>query len=392
MATVDRKGVLPQKERKGRQAGKAAALTTLSPVLPEKHCALRRRLWLVGHVPALGRPLAALSFIYYARWLVIDALPDARGGGGRTKLNSKYLLFEGNYDGRPDDYLDAFSAAVPHRLARLWGTCVDFQQSVEGGPDAPRDRVIIPWRFRKYVRRNELEILHFYAAYPDATMVSVRQAIAIAGRDKHSPDGGRSPVTSARERRIVPLVLGPAREHRSLLHRLRRLADAQLRALTRRYGVYPLTVILPILREQRESLIKYLRGLPEEHGFMGRVEGTHFARFVLIDRHLTDLGQASPDSLPCSYLLFTSNHSGRAARYCRALYEGTEEHADQIWRACAGFSDVKDVATFRRWIKRHSYKTQYFFAAYPPRAVPQVRTNLELRKAWADRLGVPRGD
>jgi hypothetical protein len=386
MSTAVGKGVKSQPVAKGRHVGKVNALSTLSPVRWDKRFWLDWRLLLVSRlVPALGRPLAQLSFIHYARWMVLKALPEPDGKGGRFRPNSSYLLFESNYNGRPGDYLDAFAFALPHRLARLWGTCVDFEQSVENAPGAG-DRVVAPWAFREYVRRNELDVLHFYAAYPDDTVVTVRQAIAVAGRCERARLGGTRGLEKAAAD-IVPLVLGPTRERLGPLAQFLRFVHAQGRAITRRYGVNPLTVILPILPNRCDTLAKYLRKLPQRGGPLSRVEGTHFARFVLLGPQLTDLGQAAPDHLDVPYLLFTSNYCGSAEQYLKALCDGMGPDADQIWGECAGYPGVKEPRRFEDWFRRHSFTTQYFVAGYPPRSVPEVCRSVRLRDALAADLG-----
>src|SRR5438477_11106132 len=109
--------------------GTTRALTTLSPILPERLRALTNRLRVVRYTPGLGRPLLELGFIHYARWLILDWLPapsdrDERAPprrGGRRGLRWKYLLFESNYDRDEEDYLRTFADIVPARLAKPWG-------------------------------------------------------------------------------------------------------------------------------------------------------------------------------------------------------------------------------------------------------------------------------
>ena len=57
----------------GRQVGCVTALTTLSPVRRDRQGKLDLRLALISGFPALGRPLAELAFIHYARWTVLDS-------------------------------------------------------------------------------------------------------------------------------------------------------------------------------------------------------------------------------------------------------------------------------------------------------------------------------
>ena len=112
-----------QEGARAKTAGQAIAITTLSPVIPERLHSLRRGLRIVRYVPGLGRPLLQLAFIYFGRWMLIRKLPAADGGRFKTRLKSPYLLFESNYDGSWSDYLDAFADRLPARLAGLWGNC-----------------------------------------------------------------------------------------------------------------------------------------------------------------------------------------------------------------------------------------------------------------------------
>ena len=96
--------------------GKATAITVLTPV--KRWGPLW--LWLVflagRNVKATLEKLKTLSFIHYARWVVVKRFPDGAGG---ERLNHTYLLFESNFNGTWDQYIDAFSEIVPGRMSRM---------------------------------------------------------------------------------------------------------------------------------------------------------------------------------------------------------------------------------------------------------------------------------
>jgi hypothetical protein len=368
-----------QQQNDPAQIGKVKALTTLSPVKPDQHFAVKFRLDLVGHIPLLTRPLAQLEFIHYARWTLIDHLPVPVGSSATGELNSLYLFFESNYNQSETNYLDAFSGTLPERLVDLWGTCVDFVETAQQGD--PR-REVVPWAFRQYVSDNGLEVLHFYAAYPEHTMVSVRQAIAVSDL----VPGSSARLTKRRsdklDRRLLPVVLGPLPPRLGKLKALWRGLVAQWRAIVRNFGVDPLMLAIPIepgrTEEVRCALGKLPRGLDSP---LNAVPGVHFARFVLMPRTLKDLGQPARDELENDYLVYTADHKGATDAHYEALREADE--LKPIWACCAGYSKF---AGSDAWFDRHRIGIRYYVPGYPPRLPDEVKRSVEERADLADRV------
>ena len=348
---------------KGRQVGQASALTTLSPVIPEREGDLRLRLRLSRRVPALARPLAELAFIYYARWAVVGQLP---GVDGQRPLHSRYLLFDTNYSGRVDAYLDGFADALPHRLERLWGTCVDFDRTVM------REGELVPAYFRDYVRRNALEVLHFYAAYPEATMLTVRQSLAATRLAKAAVDGDKR----AKER-LVPVVLGPAPEQVDWPARLWTGIRAQIAAFLPARGARPFTLATPIVPGARDELLNLLRELDDHASPLSALTDTHFARFALLPQRLQDFGQRPADDVEVDYLLFTSTHVGSVAQHVTNLC--ALPVVDDVWGRCAGCPGSGSPQQLAAWLRAHELPTSYFAAGYPAQAPSAIEQSLALR-------------
>jgi hypothetical protein len=355
---------------KGKHIGRVRALTTLSPVLPDRESALRRGLRLVRLIPNAGRPLQQLAFIHYGRWTVLRDVPVASGSGDRRPLNHRYLMFESNYDGGVSDYLDAFADTVPHRLARLWGTCVDFEDHVMGGPGAER-REVSPPAFRQYVSDNELEVLHFYAAYPKDTVVAVRQAIEFEARIT-------APAPDVVE--LEAAATGPAPDGAGPAQKVARIVRDWRASAFRRYGVEPLTAIFPI--KDLERLREVLRAF-EDGTSPFSLPATHYARLVLMPPDLKNLGQDNPERLDTHYLLFSSTLSGDAAAYIEAL------GGNAIWECCAGYPGRDDRDAFARWFGCHGYKTNYFVAGYTAHEPATIRRYVDTRMDIAAIGGQP---
>src|SRR5690348_4633450 len=82
----------------------------LSPVVDL--AALRHRLAIVSRWPGIGRPLVAVSSIHTGHWSLITSVPAPDGSGRPWALNWPYLLFEANFDGSMDEYLNIFTDVV----------------------------------------------------------------------------------------------------------------------------------------------------------------------------------------------------------------------------------------------------------------------------------------
>jgi hypothetical protein len=369
----------------GRRVGKVFALTTLSPVRRERRGQLDSRLRLVALIPPLARPLAELSFIHYARWAVLEAVPAPDGSGAPRYLRTSYLLFESNYNGSLGDYLNAFTDVIPYRLAGVWGTCEEFEETVERA-DGAGDRVFPPWAFRRYVERNELEVLHFHAAYPDATMIDVRQALAVADESLRARRLSGRDLEDA-VRRAVPLAIGPSAAPLVGLPVARGFATALWRAVSGRHGVNPFALLAPVDPGAADELFERLRDWPEDDGGgpLRALTDTHFARLVRVPRELMDLGQERPDDLGVPYLLYTSNHRGSASEHIGRLRSELGPVADDIWRHCPAYPGHDDPA-FDGWAERHTIGTRYFVAGYPPHDVADVTDALAERERMAAEL------
>jgi hypothetical protein len=352
----------------GRRNGRAIALTTLSPIVKPRH--LNFWLRVVKYIPPLGRPLAELSFIHYARWAVLDAVPAPEGVGPPKRLESSYLLFESNYNGGLEEYLDTFTAVIPHRLARLWGQCFQFKETVEQAEFAEGE-AFPAWAFRRYVANNELTVLHFYAAYPEATMIDVRQALALAAL---APDDAH---------RRVPLVIGPQPERPTPVAAAKSHWRALKSAINGRYGVNPFALLTPVHADKAEDLFERLSNeWVDEKSPLRRLTDTHYARLVHVPPNLKALGQRPADDLGLPFLLYTSNHCGSADDHIARLRDDLREVADEIWGHCPGYPGRDHPAEFDAWAKRHTVDTRYFVPGYPPHDVAHVR------KALADRADI----
>ena len=97
--------------------GKAYALNTISPMQPWKTYILRLFFWFWGIYTPLGNGLKALSFIHFARWVIVPrhGFPWLGEPQPKNDLRYDYLLFFSNFNGTWNQYIDAFSSRPSSR-------------------------------------------------------------------------------------------------------------------------------------------------------------------------------------------------------------------------------------------------------------------------------------
>jgi hypothetical protein len=143
--------------------GRSTAITVLTPVKPAGRLVLPIVFWIGRHASWTLKKLHMLSFIHFARWVVIGRFPDGQ------RLHHRYLFFESNFNGLWDQYIDAFSEVVPARMKGIWGTSYGFPGPIPVEP------------FKAYIRRNEYVANHYWSAYPGATTTEIISAERVAG-------------------------------------------------------------------------------------------------------------------------------------------------------------------------------------------------------------------
>jgi hypothetical protein len=145
---------------------------------------------LLGAVKPLQKDLIQLSFIHFARWVIIKRtkFPHAAAAQPMEDLKYDYLLFFSNFNGTWNQYIDAFSAVLSRGLNLIWRWSEKFPGSVPVTP------------FKQYIARCQFDTDYYYTAYPYATTNDVKAAhrveSALASLEK---DGaGKSPEEFAR--------------------------------------------------------------------------------------------------------------------------------------------------------------------------------------------------
>ena len=142
-------------------AGRGTPLTVLTP-MPRRWVPLLRGFLFLRHLLGAPADLKRMSFIHFAHWSVISRFP-----GQQHRSRYAYLLFRSDFNGAWGKYIDAFSLEIPARMALIWGWSYGFPGALPPEP------------FRRYIRANDLEVDHYYSAYPEAGVTEIASALRV---------------------------------------------------------------------------------------------------------------------------------------------------------------------------------------------------------------------
>jgi len=168
-------GAGPLDGERNRDA-RAIAMTVCSPVRPwyrrspsgwyQRGLPWLSAVFTAGRAfPERSETIRKLSFIHFARWIVIRRLPDH--GQPRERLKQPLLMFESNYNGSFDQYIDGFANILTSGMTYIWGTSYGF----------PGPKPVAP--FKKYINGNEFQAAHYYSAYPGVTITMATSALTV---------------------------------------------------------------------------------------------------------------------------------------------------------------------------------------------------------------------
>jgi hypothetical protein len=146
--------------------GKVYAMNCITPMKPWKTPILRLLFFILWNVKSKQQDLINLSFIEFARWVIIPRrhLPFLANGQRKEELQYDYLLFFSNFNGTWNQYIDAFSAVLSDGLNLIWRWSEKFPGSLPVTP------------FKEYIAQVQFDTDYYYTAYPYATANDLKAA------------------------------------------------------------------------------------------------------------------------------------------------------------------------------------------------------------------------
>ncbi len=148
-------------------SGKGYAMNVVTPMRPTRTWINRFLFMVVRTQPSALQGLLGLLLIHFARWVLIkrDQWPDI--GDRPERLQNDYMLFCSNFNGTWDQYIDAFSDALPNGLDILWYASIRYPHSI---PITP---------FKNYIRANQLDTDYYYNATPGAAQRDIKSSLRV---------------------------------------------------------------------------------------------------------------------------------------------------------------------------------------------------------------------
>ncbi|HET9283046.1 MAG TPA: hypothetical protein VFR24_13890, partial [Candidatus Angelobacter sp.] len=122
--------------------------------------------FILGKFPKTTTSLVELSFIHFARWVIVPRrkFPHVDPEQPVEDLRYDYMLFFSNFNGTWNQYIDAFSAVLSTGLNAIWRWSEKFPGSVPVTP------------FKQHIARCQFDTDYYYTAYPYATTNDVKAA------------------------------------------------------------------------------------------------------------------------------------------------------------------------------------------------------------------------
>jgi hypothetical protein len=319
--------------------------------------------WIIAHAPGLKDvdSLTRLSMISFARWSLLEkASPD-----GANKEN--FLLFESNFNGDHDSYLEAFSLVVPTSMRLTW------RLGPFGGPGIPDVGNVS--EFLRYVNERQIRpISGYYRAYPNVSTKMVRAALELRPRVERFDSQFRDDEPAAF-----------IEAYQEFLADVQNIRNPRLES-THKTATGVLSVLAPVV-EDEEGLKSKLDSLSLDPGRVIPTDRTHFARWVFVER-LDHTKKGTDEGTP--HLLFSAWFDRRSEdseeqgqeQYVRALHRSLGG-MEAIWQHC-GFENTGDPNQFWKDIRDHRVPLGIPFYGYQNVTVKEVEDALEWSEAfWA---------
>lgn len=149
--------------------GKAYAMNAITPMKPWKTPILKLAFFALGAIKPLQNDLKNLSFIHFARWVVIgrDRFPRLSEKQPAEELQYDYLLFFSNFNGTWNQYIDAFSAVLFKGLDLIWRWSEKY----------PGSRPVTA--FKRYISLVQFDTDYYFNVYPRASTNDVKAALRV---------------------------------------------------------------------------------------------------------------------------------------------------------------------------------------------------------------------
>ena len=153
------------------RSGNVYGLTALSPILDDPAVEVSHAVALRIYLAQLARdeksPFAKICSTHMARLVVMDDVVFVGYPAHEEHLKAKYLIFEANFDGDLDTYLERMAKETPDEVEAVWGHCVGYPGLTD------------PAKFVTYMKSCQLTTTFYFADVNDKTVQETLRALEI---------------------------------------------------------------------------------------------------------------------------------------------------------------------------------------------------------------------
>ena len=151
------------------QSGSIYGLTILSPIKDDPHAEISHSLAIrmyLQTLPVDGKgPFGKVSTTHMARLVVLDDVVYFGMPSREEHLKSKYLIFESNFDGDLETYLQQLATEARDEVHGIWQHCIGYPGVENVGA------------FTAYMKRCQVETTFYFADVNDKTVEQTLQAL-----------------------------------------------------------------------------------------------------------------------------------------------------------------------------------------------------------------------
>jgi hypothetical protein len=159
------------------QSGQIYGLTILSPIIENDRIDICHATALRWYLASLPRdhtsPFAQVSSTHFARLVVMDDAVFVGAPAREEHLESRYLVFESNFDGDLDTYLTRMAREIPDTVDKVWTHCVGYPGVTD------------PAAFAAYMKKCQIETTFFFADVNNKTVQQNLKALQVQSAIAH---------------------------------------------------------------------------------------------------------------------------------------------------------------------------------------------------------------
>ena len=399
------------------------ALTVVADVKPGQQSALTDVLTLLGKNPdnSTELPCFKVEVLHFACFVILNA----------DGSNPPCLVFESNFDGGVDAYLNQLTAVGRAGLISIFGLCMGF-------PENPTDAQI-----REYITQHSIPNAAFYIAFHGQSVGAIRNAISVrenieAFLDVQQAAGALNGLSA---QKIVQRIQAHLSSPEGITPQVSQTTIAEQAELSKSNTIKLILVALPLVllflpfiivwmlllrwREYRDNhkdlaplpidprlfknpdihtqshlttmvtvrdgwvralTLKFVLAvtslLAKKVAIAGNLLGIptiHFARWAMMNNGKRMIFFSNYDGSWSSYL---GDFVDKAKYGLTAIWGNTDRFPPSKWLA---FGGAAQMTPFKQWSHEHNVFSPFFYRAYPSATVANLLNDFDIR----DSVGMP---